>query len=74
MCVIEINDVLYEINRDDYEFVKDKVNKYLFREVSKTELKQIIDRIVKYDPPAIAEISIKSINEGEFGIKYNIKE
>ena len=74
MCVIEINDVLYEINRDDYEFVKDKVNKYLLREVSKGELKQIVDRIVKYDPPAIAEISIKSINEGEFGIKYNIKE
>lgn len=74
MCVIEINDVLYEIDRKDYEFVKDKVNKYLLREVSKTELKQIVNRIVKYNKPAITEISIKSINEGEFGIKYNIKE
>lgn len=36
MRVIEINDMLYKITDRDYTFIKDKVEKYLLREASKT--------------------------------------
>lgn len=71
MRVIEINDVLYKITDRDYTFIKDKVEKYLLREASKTEIKQVIDRVLHYNKPAIADLSIKEINEGEYGIKFN---
>lgn len=71
MRVIEINDMLYKISDRDYTFIKDKVEKYLLREASKTEIKQVIDRILHYNKPAIADLSIKEIYEGEYGIKFN---
>ena len=71
MRVIEINDVLYKITDRDYTFIKDTVEKYLLREASKTEIKQVIDRVLHYNKPAIADLSIKEINEGEYGIKFN---
>lgn len=71
MRVIEINDVLYKITDRDYTFIKDKVEKYLLREASKTEIKQVIDRVLHYNKPAVAELSIKEIYEGEYGIKFN---
>lgn len=71
MRVIEINDMLYKITDRDYTFIKDKVEKYLLREASKTEIKQVIDRVLHYNKPAIADLSIKEINEGEYGIKFN---
>ena len=72
MRVIEINDVLYKITDRDYTFIKEEVEKYLLREESKGAIKQIIDRVIHYNKPAVADLSIKEINEGEYGIKFNV--
>lgn len=71
MRVIEINDMLYKITDRDYTFIKEEVEKYLLREESKGAIKQIIDRVIHYNKPAVADLSIKEINEGEYGIKFN---
>ena len=71
MRVIEINDMLYKIADRDYTFIKEEVEKYLLREESKGAIKQIIDRVIHYNKPAVADLSIKEINEGEYGIKFN---
>ena len=61
MRVIEINDMLYKIADRDYTFIKEEVEKYLLREESKGAIKQIIDRVIRYNKPAIADLSIKEI-------------
>lgn len=71
MRVIEINDMLYKIADRDYTFIKEEVEKYLLREESKGAIKQIIDRVIHYNQPAVVDLSIKEINEGEYGIKFN---
>lgn len=71
MRVIEIDEIIYEINDKDYAFVKEQCENYLLRTVDKAELKKIISRITSHNRPVQAELSIKTIYEGEFGIKFN---
>lgn len=63
MRIIEINDMLYKIADRDYTFIKEEVEKYLLREESKGVIKQIIDRVIHYNKPAVADLSIKE-NKG----------